>query len=60
MAAITFGMDVKQVRKVVAKQEEFYRKQCLKIGRVIRFPTEEQRKRWEEGSKNLEKIYCCY
>ena len=44
-------MDVKQVRKVVAKQEEFYRKQSLKIGRDIRFPTEEQRKRWEEGSK---------
>tara|TARA_B100000579_G_C22198278_1_gene561705 strand:+ start:159 stop:392 length:234 start_codon:yes stop_codon:yes gene_type:complete len=49
-------MDVKQVREVVAKQEEFYRKQCLKVGKDIRFPTEEQRKRREEGNKNLEKI----
>ena len=49
-------MDVKQVREVVAQQEEFYWKQSLKVGRDIRFPTEEQRKRWEEGSKNLEKI----
>ena len=49
-------MDVKQVREVVAKQEEFYRKRSLKVGRDIRFPNEEQRKRREEGNKNLEKI----
>ena len=49
-------MDVKQVREVVAKQEEFYRKQSLKVGRDIRFPNEEQRKRREEGNKKLKKI----
>ena len=48
-------MEVKQVREVVAKEEECYRKQSLKVGRDIRFPTEEQRKRREECSKNLEK-----
>ena len=33
-------MDVKQVREVVAKREEFYKKQSLKVGRDIRFPIE--------------------
>ena len=55
-AAILFGMDPYQIREVVAKQELFYMKHILIVGRDIRFPTEEQRKSREEGSKNLEKI----
>ena len=52
-AAVAFGMDLKQVREVESKQYEFDKKQSLEVGRDIRFPTEEQRKRREESSKRF-------
>ena len=52
-AAVAFGMDLKQVREVEAKQEEFYKKHSLEVGRDIRFPTEKELKRREESGKRI-------
>ena len=52
-AAVAFGMDLKQVREVEAKQEEFDKKHSLEVGRDIRFPTEKELKRREESRKRF-------
>ena len=44
-------MDLEQVRKYNADRDEEYTKLSDEVGRDVRFPTEEQRKRSEERSK---------
>ena len=50
-AAVAFGWDLGEMKKDNAKRDEQYKKLSLEIGRDVRFPTEEQRKRRDEWSK---------
>ena len=52
-AAVAFGMDVKQARESEAERNEQYKKLSDEVGRDVRFPTEEQRKRSEESRKRF-------
>ena len=50
-AAVAFGWDLGEIKKDNAKRNEEYKKLSDEVGRDVRFPTEEQRKRRDEWSK---------
>ena len=50
-AAVAFGWDLGEIKKFSDKRDEEYKKSSHEVGRDVRFPAEEQRKRRDEWSK---------